>query len=39
VYAAVYEPLQPELKTRSSTGVCVRLSISSLLRYLSHESD
>jgi putative ABC transport system substrate-binding protein len=34
VYAAVYEPLQPELKTRSSTGVCVRLSISSLLRYL-----
>jgi len=34
VYAAVYEPLMPELKTRFSTGVYVRLSISSLLRYL-----
>ncbi len=34
VYAAVYEPLTPELKTRYSTGVYVRLSISSLLRYL-----
>jgi len=34
VYAAVYEPLMPEVKTRNSTGVYVRLSISSLLRYL-----
>jgi putative ABC transport system substrate-binding protein len=34
VYAAVYEPFMSELKTRHSTGVYVRLSISSLLRYL-----
>ena len=34
VYAAVYEPFMSELKTRYSTGVYVKLSISSLLRYL-----
>ena len=34
VYAAVYEPFISELKTRYSTGVYVKLSISSLLRYL-----
>ena len=34
VYAAAYEPLLYEIKTRYSTGVYVKLSISSLLRYL-----
>jgi len=34
VYAAVYDPFMSELKTRYSTGVYVKLSVSSLLRYL-----
>jgi len=34
VYASVYEPFAAEVKTRYSTGVYVRLSLSSLLRYL-----
>lgn len=34
VYASVYEPFATEVKTRYSTGVYVRLSVSSLLRYL-----
>jgi ABC-type uncharacterized transport system substrate-binding protein len=34
VYASVYEPFATEVKTRYTTGVYVRLSISSLLRYL-----
>jgi putative ABC transport system substrate-binding protein len=34
VYAAVYEPFIADLKTRYSTGVYIKLSMSSLLRYL-----
>ena len=34
IYASVYEPFVAEVKTRYTTGVYVRLSISSLLRYL-----
>ncbi|MBI5848217.1 MAG: hypothetical protein HZB31_09775 [Nitrospirae bacterium] len=34
VYASVYEPFISQLKMRNSTGTNVKLSISSLLRYL-----
>lgn len=34
VYASAYEPLMSQHKTRNSTGINVKLSISSLLRYL-----
>jgi putative ABC transport system substrate-binding protein len=34
VYAAVYEPIISRVKSRYNTGVSVKLSISSLLRYL-----
>jgi putative ABC transport system substrate-binding protein len=34
IYASVYEPFLPKVKSRYSTGVYAKLSISSLLRYL-----
>ena len=34
VYAAVYEPIISRVKSRYNTGISVKLSISSLLRYL-----
>ena len=34
VYAGVYEPFMQKLKSRNSTGAQVKLSLSSLLRYL-----
>jgi ABC-type uncharacterized transport system substrate-binding protein len=34
VFAAAYEPFMSQLKMRNSTGINVKLSISSLLRYL-----
>lgn len=34
VYAAAYEPLMTQIKARNSTGITIKLSISSLLRYL-----
>lgn len=34
VYAAVYEPYLSKIRTRNSTGITIKLSLSSLLRYL-----
>ncbi len=34
VYAAAYEPYMSKIKTRNSTGITTKLSLSSLLRYL-----
>jgi putative ABC transport system substrate-binding protein len=34
VFAAAYEPLMSQIKTRNSTGITIKLSISRLLRYL-----
>lgn len=34
VYAAVYEPMLSQLKMKNSTGITVKLSVSSLFRYL-----
>lgn len=34
VYAAAYEPFMSQIKTRNSTGINIKLSISRLLRYL-----
>ena len=34
IYADVYEPVTAGIKSRKATGVCTRLSISSLLRYI-----
>jgi putative ABC transport system substrate-binding protein len=35
VYAAVYDPLIPRIKAKNITGISSRLSVTSLLRYLS----
>ncbi len=34
VYAAAYEPFMAQIKTRNSTGITAKLSLSRLLRYL-----
>jgi ABC-type uncharacterized transport system substrate-binding protein len=34
VYAAAYEPFMSQFKTRNSTGITIKLSLSRLLRYL-----
>jgi len=34
VYAAAYEPFMSQIKTRNSTGITIKLSLSRLLRYL-----
>ncbi len=34
VYAAAYEPFMAQIKTRNSTGITIKLSLSRLLRYL-----